>query len=497
MTVSDFQPRGEAFSPSTSRRKLRYRIVAAVLVVIGAVWCVVDIAPRGRIEPDHIEGHRTDFSVYTTAGAAFFDGREPYAVTNPRGWSYLYPPIFALMVAPLASLDTVSQVVVWYALSLVGCFGVHAESCRLWRLIGSCGKGSEGLGRWVAVCAVLTVLVPTLECLQRGQVGIAMLYALLLGLRLVLEGRGGGAWFLAGIVLSWPIAVKLIPALPVGFLIWQRLSLAFARPGPTRREAGVLGLGVLAGGAIFLLVIPAACLGWDANLRHLATWTRKVVTNPDAGDEAKFHIDSTSNQSFTNAAHRLATSIRGFGPDDPEPSLLKLARNEGEIRWARDRAFAERRKADTTTRTIVLAAQALMAALLFVIGTFPRRVDPSGQVAGFGLACVGTLLLSPVAWSHYFLMMIPAVLAVPLWLDLRGHPSAARVLAVAPAALVLTHYLAKSLVGPLGLLGLGTSAWFLAIAGAMIGDRFLRAARPGPYRPSFAISRGVRETHPS
>ena len=25
-------------------------------------------------------------------GAAFFDGREPYDVTNIRGWKYLYPP---------------------------------------------------------------------------------------------------------------------------------------------------------------------------------------------------------------------------------------------------------------------------------------------------------------------------------------------------------------------------------------------------------------------
>ena len=69
--------------------------------------------------------------------------REPYTVTNPRGWSYLYPPIFALSVAPLSGLDTVSQVVVWFAVSLACCFGVHAESCRLWRLIGARGQGSR------------------------------------------------------------------------------------------------------------------------------------------------------------------------------------------------------------------------------------------------------------------------------------------------------------------------------------------------------------------
>ena len=498
--ATDPRPCGGPNSLPRSIGEVRFWSAAVAFVVTAAVWCYVDVAPRGRIEPGRIEMHRTDFSVYTTAAAAFFDGREPYAVTNPRGWSYLYPPIFAITVAPLSRLDPVSQVVVWFAVSLIACFGVFAESFRIWRIIGPGGKASEGLGLWVAASAVLTVLFPTLECLQRGQVGVVILYALLLGMRLVLEGRGRGSWFLGGLVLAWPVAVKLIPALPVGFLVWQRGALAFTTAGPSRRDAGragALGIGALAGAALFLVLIPAAFLGWDANLRHLATWTRKVVTNPDAGNEAKFHIDSTSNQSFTNAAHRLATALRGTRPDDPEPTLLKSARNEGEVRWALDRAFAERRKADTTTRRVVLVAQALMAFLLFVVGTTPRRDDPVGQVAGFGLACVGMLLLSPVAWSHYFMVMIPAVLAVPLWLDLRGQPSAARASAAAPAALVLGHFLAKSWVGPLGLLGLGITAWFLAVAAAMAVAQVFPTGRPGFYRPGFARFRRVRETHES
>lgn len=484
-------PRG-SLAPSRPTAAFQPRDVALVLSLLAAAWCYLDVAPRGRVVPGQVERHSTDFTVYTTAGAAFFDGREPYGVTNPRGWSYLYPPLFALTVAPLAGLDTVSQVVAWFALSLLGCFGVYAESVRLWRLMASRGEGSRGLGRWVAVCAVLTALVPTLECLQRGQVGVVVLYALLLGLRLVLEGRRGRAWFLGGVVLTWPVAVKLIPVLPVGFLVWQRGALAWLVPGRSPRDAGrasILGLGVLTGVAGFLLLVPAACLGWDANLRHLATWTRKVVTNPDAGDEAKFHIDSTSNQSLTNAAHRLATALRGPDLDAREAAMLRAARNEGEARWLRDRVFAERRKADATTRRLVLAAQAVMAGLLLVVATSPRRDDPSGQVAGFGLACVGMLLLSPVAWSHYFMNLIPAVLAVPLWLDLRGHPLCARLSAAAPAALVLAHYLAKPLVGPLGLLGLGTSAWFLVSAAALVAGRFEGLTPRASYRPRAAAVR--------
>ncbi len=474
---------------------LRVANVSFAILCLAAVWCYCDVAPRGKVEPGRVETHRTDFSVFTTAAAAFFDGREPYTVTNPRGWSYLYPPIFALMVAPLASVDTVTQVTVWFAVSMLGGFGVMIESSRLWKRIGPSPGVDPGFGHWIFWGTLLTILVPTLECLQRGQVGIVLLYALLLGLRLILEGRTVSAWILGGIVLAWAVAVKLIPALPVAFLIWQQGVLTLRTSASMKDRFSIertasIGLGVTLGLILFLLVIPSTCLGWDANLRHLETWKRKVVTNPDAGDEAKFHIDSTSNQSFTNAAHRLATSIRGQRPDDPAPTLLKAARNEGEIRWAIDRAFAEKRKADVITHRIVLVIEGLIALLLLGIATSTRRQDPIGEVAGFGLACVAMLLLSPVAWSHYFMMMIPAVIAVPVWLSERGHPFLARLSLVIPAALVLTHYLAKTWVGPLGLLGLGTTLWFLVLAAALLVSNLTLESTSRFYRPRFA--RGAR-----
>src|SRR5262249_27080204 len=93
----------------TAEVQFRY---AGVAVVIGlAIWGWLDVRERGQIHPHHVDFHRTDFTVYTGAGAAFFDGRDPYQVTSPRGWYYLYPPLFALLVSPLAVLDFKSQVV--------------------------------------------------------------------------------------------------------------------------------------------------------------------------------------------------------------------------------------------------------------------------------------------------------------------------------------------------------------------------------------------------
>ena len=262
--------------PST-RPRVRERDVLVVLLVGLTVWFFLDVGPRGRISPNQAQLHRTDFTVYTEAGSAFFDGRDPYAVTNPRGWFYLYPPLFALMVAPISGLDSVTQVMIWYVLSVALGYGCYDEVRRLWR---SWGEGGP-LSGWIGVCAGLAVLLPCLECLQRGQMGIAMLYALLLGYRLVATAGGWRGEMVGGVVLAWAATVKLVPALPVCFLIGQSWSLALLPGGRSddRRRASALSGGVVVGVLLFLLMIPAAAIGWKANLTHLATWARKVATN--------------------------------------------------------------------------------------------------------------------------------------------------------------------------------------------------------------------------
>jgi hypothetical protein len=452
--------------------------VAVAIVFALVVFLHVDVSRRGRIVADQIHWHRTDFTVFTEAGAAFFDGRDPYAVKNPRGWFYLYPPLFALMVAPLAALDSTAQVGAWYVVSVVLGFGCFFEMRRLWRFVAEEGSGTDRSSGWIAACAGLTVLLPSIECLQRGQVGIALLYALLLGYRLVLAGAGRSSVFLGGLVLAWAVVVKLIPALPVGFLIWQRLVAAI-RAGRDRcalERAGVLSLGVIAGGLLFVLAIPALALGWNANLRHLETWTHKVVTNVDPGQESKFHIDSATNQSFANASHLLASHLRTIHPDDPALLVLRFAKTPEELRWAQDTATANLRRADRTTERIVRGTVIAMLALLLGLGIAPARDDRLGQAAAFGLACLAMLLVSPVAWTHYEMMALPAVVAVPLWLDRRGYPKTARWMASVPVALVWSHYLSRQWAGQFGLLGLGIAAWFLA-CGTLVLAIELRGTR--------------------
>ena len=476
------------YSRPTAEARSHY--VAVALVIGLTIWGWLDVRERGQTHPNHADFHRTDFTVYTEAGAAFFDGREPYEVTNPRGWYYLYPPLFALLISPLAALDFKSQVVVWYIISIVLAFGCYRESRHLWTLLDADQAGTgPGLACWVGACAGLTVLFPALECLQRGQVGIALVYPLLLGFRLTLSGRSWLIWCLGGVVLGWPIVVKLIPALPVVFLVLLRWAAAMApirSPRSLGRAASVT-LGLVLGVFLFTLAIPAVCIGWSQNLHHLRTWSQNVAAKPDLARNVS--VDNDSNQSFSNAAHLLADRVRGWATNGVDPITDQAAHG----RWlAVVTATAERRRADHVTHRAVQGVQAIVLISLMVVGLARgTRGDVLGQAATYGLACLATVLISPLAWTHYYVLWLPSVLFVPPWLMRWGYLRAARAIAAVPVGLIWVHYLAKTWFGPFGLLGLGTLVWFLAIVTLLILSQRSSGGLPRNSPVSVSVALGT------
>jgi hypothetical protein len=425
-------------------------IPATAIIVALTIWGYVSIGPNGRLKPGRTEEHRTDFTVFTEAGAAFFDGRDPYRVANPRGWHYLYPPLFALMVAPLSVFDTESQVVTWFVVNVGLAFGCFVEVRRLWRLVA----GAE-LDRslWVARLACMTAFLPFLDCMQAGQLGIAILYLLMLGFRLVLQDQSRWRWFLGGLILALPAVIKLVPTLPVACLLFQRWS-AVAQPDSQQRpwaQATTLTAGVLTGVLLFLLVVPASLLGWRANLNYLSNWRARIVTNERVGADSNFNIHSYRNQSLANAVYRWNTAATvGLGPE------------------AQAKAVQARPERIVHAGVRVLVGFILVT-LLFVCWMLGKRQDHLDQATAFGLACCATLLVSPLAWGHYYMAEAPAVLFVTIWLLRTGRSIKVGVVAVIPPVFSWSYYVAMPYTGGLGLLGLGTTAWFLGVCGLIVG----------------------------
>ena len=429
--------------PPTRSRRVLPALVLAVLLLGG----LVDVRRRARIDPERPDKHHTDLTVYTEAGAAFFDGRDPYAVANPRGWHYIYPPLFAVLLAPLAPLPSPWQATVWYLLSLAFLLGCIHEMRRLARLVDG-GPVPRGF----LVLAFLAGLFPVLDTLQRGQAGLAVLYPLLLGLRLSLSGASSGTRFLGSMLLALPAAIKVTPALPVAAFLLCRLiqsvrgreSWAFLLPAS----------GVACGALVWLVLLPASVLGWRANLDHLQTWSGIVLATDRGDPDRGSNPHAARNQSLANAVYRCGNFVLAAAGDAPDDRLIDHPGHVGRP-TPMDAAWI---------RTALHGVRAVFLALLVLLALRTARVG--GELALFGWACALSLVLSPVSRGHHFVLLWPAALLVPLELRRRGVRGA-RPLAVAAAAMCLLHYAWPPFMGRLGLLGIFTALWCLVAWGLL------------------------------
>ncbi len=210
-----------------------------------------------------------------------------------------------------------------------------------------------------------------------------------------------------------------------------------------------------------IVLIPAALVGWNSNLRHLSDWWKLVGDKAHRAGYDRFAGDSYSvrNQSLSNALHHLgnwADYKFGNGPYD--------------LPFENEQTFVP----DFITDKPAFEHM-LLAIRLFVLGCVvwlgvrtAQTHEPLAIVAGFGLAAAATLIIAPIARAHYFVLLLPGSLFVPAWLLRAGRPQAARLLAWSPAVLTLVHYALMNVVGRVGLLGNGITIWYLAAVVLML-----------------------------
>jgi hypothetical protein len=374
--------------------------------------------------------------------------------------------MFAMLLAPLHFLPMQDQATVWFFACVWMCWGIYRESRRIlaaaYHPASNRAAGPRRGAAWFGVATVVAVALPTLNCLQRGQVTIVVLYLLLLGLRLVLTGRTSATRLAGGIVLALSVTIKIIPLLPVAFVLfiqlasflqqrWRRQPMAAELGRQLAAATSGLGLGLV----LFFLLLPALLIGWSPNLRHLDTWSHLVLSNAGSstatpGFEKDTH--SVRNQCLGNALYRLgnfAAYVVAGGPEDP---------------LVDDNNPPPRLMDSPCVDTCLLFVRIVLLLALLLAGVRLGRESDFlfSQAAGFGLACAALLVVSPVARNHYFLLLAPAVLFVPLWLDGRGGSRTATILAVVPGVLIVMQYILLPYVGRIGLLGLGTTGWLMA-----------------------------------
>lgn len=401
---------------------------------------------RGRLDANRPEVHRTDLTAYTSAANVWWNGGtsdEAFAAASPRGWRYQYLPFFGTLMGPLSLFGTQTQSFLFGLFGVALAFGVFVESRRLIHLFFSSGLDPPG---WIAACAATAFAFPMLNTIQRGQVGLLVVYPLMLGFRLMYTSRPTAG----GVALAFPAILKILPTLSAGSIL-----IATVAPVLRTRDRDVVHraiksvVGFLVGCLLFLLIVPALLIGWQNNLDGIRYFLEHVVLNPNFARDWGFDIHSIRNQSLAGAVWQLTdTAFGGLGRG-----------HDATTEAGHPFDLTAVSTATSIARWLILAF--FLATIVRLATTWRSLGDPRIAAVIFGLSCAATLVFSPVAWGHHFVQGLPAWIAIPAWLYVRGAGRTAWAFAITPPVLVLAHYILMSWAGPLGVLGVGTTVWLL------------------------------------
>jgi hypothetical protein len=175
----------------------------------------------------------TDFDTYLRAAWAVRAGGDMYKTTDDRGWHYVYPPLFAILMTPLADpprgadrkgyLPYEASVGIWYVITLaLGAAGIGILAKVVedpFRNLAA-GRGRRYSLRWWALrCAPVLVLLPAIgRCQVRGQLGLVIVFFFCCMAAAILRGRR----FRAGLWLSAAVCIEVIPVVLLAFPLWRR-----------------------------------------------------------------------------------------------------------------------------------------------------------------------------------------------------------------------------------------------------------------------------------
>jgi hypothetical protein len=400
-----------------------------------------------------------DWNVFARAAWAARTGGDLYTIADDNGFHYLYPPTFAILVAPLADapagesraglLPYPLTVLYWYFFN-VACLALATHWLANTLETASSGRANVELSfttrRWWAlrVWPMLACLPTIGHTLMRGQVGLVLLLFVSGMMACVVDRRRlrAGGW------LAGAICLKVIPALLVVYPLLRR---------DVRLLAGC-GLGLVVG----LAAIPVAARGprqtWD-DYRH---WYRVMLAPVVAGGDdtsraRELHdVTGTDSQSFLAMLHNALHLERATRPRQASPAVRLTS--------------------------LALSAGALLA-LVFAY----RRCDRNDVLADIVLIAGLTelmLLASPVCHLHYFCLSVPLVAAVfaVAWegtASPRLSPALGVFVGANLVANILPHFPGMEVVRDIGLAGYA-GVLLLCVAVGILWQRRVRRSAAAP-----------------
>ena len=372
--------------PSPHRPPRWYGYAVLALIAVGSiVWGGV-VVDRTAL----LSRHMGDLDVYLRAAWAVREHPDQiYDIMDDNAWHYNYPPLFAILMTPLAdppfAADRagmppfVVSVAIFYVLSLLTiALAVHILASALERSSPDPAVRAQPRGCWrwwaLRLLPVLACLAPIGHTLMRGQANVFLLLLLCGAMAAVIHNR---RW-LTGACLAGTACLKIFPAYLILYPLWRR----------DWRTLGGWALGLFVG----LLLVPALVLG---PARTVACYQKLGVvligpalhlSNDESRAKELIEATATDSQSFLVVIH----------------NTLHLDHD----RWHRPPTAAP------AVRYAHFALAGLFTLLTLAAASRRRREDGTGVALFLGALTLIMLVSSPVCHTHYFMLSLPLVMAL-------------------------------------------------------------------------------------
>jgi hypothetical protein len=299
--------------------------------------------------------YSNDFNVYYRAASDVIAGGDPYTRSLGDWTPYIYPPLLAELLVPLALLPLPVAAYLWFLINAASIVLVAWLSVCLMTVNGSIGELSRHPGAriWekaIAAGAVVLVFRFVLDSFSLGQVN-ALVAALAIA---HLYSYSCGRKTVSVVLLAIAISIKLIPALLLVYHL-AKLRLKFV----------IECLGILiALTAVSLL--PFGLRGPDV----FETFFRRTISNQQG-----YVFSYSGNQSIRGAIERFRLRIESPYTTDDSGSA---------INWP----------------TVVISI-ALLSLAAFVAGKAKNELPATAP-----FFC-GFVLFSPLSWKAHYVVLIP------------------------------------------------------------------------------------------
>lgn len=328
----------------------------------------------------------TDFNVFYLAGRTVLDGHasELFSVYTARGpgYTYIYLPMFAILMAPLSSLPIHITAIVWSLLSLLM---IGHSALILYRGYVSGSAGGPSLKRSYLIFLIAASVVFFSENLLLGQVHILLMYLIVLAWK---YQRANAEWA-AGCLIGAAAVLKLLPAV---------FGLYFLLTRQYRALASMLITGVL-----LVFVVPGLVIGFETNGTLVQEFYDIQIEPFVSGETTDAGIYArTAKQKTLNDQDLGALLMRHFTADHYFVEAM----------GAETYRFLNLSSLNTSSvrRVMFVCFAVLLLATTAIF--FHRRVliesNPDGKDLFFALFVLLSLLLSPrIRLAYLTVLMIP------------------------------------------------------------------------------------------